>query len=301
MNKKQTFLVSDESENSQGFKVLTGGIDTSQFEKNPIMLYMHERPTIIGVWENLRKEDSKLYADAVFDTESQKGKEVARQVEQGFLRGASIGITYEKGDLKNGVLEKCKLYEISIVDIGSNPNALKLYNDTEFATLYFENISALNLIADALSSEDKSLSGITKQIENLKHNFKTLEAFKEQVNEDREIEAEALINIAIKRNVLTEHLADIQKKAFAENYYKAKKSLIKSIFGSFPMKTFSAVKMIEDARREVANRNGKSKIDWGLEEYRKFAPDELKKDPQLYQRLVDEAYKDKHTPGFNIN
>ncbi|GIM58483.1 HK97 family phage prohead protease [Capnocytophaga canimorsus] len=295
---KQTFLVSDESENSQGFKVLTEGIDTSQFEKNPIMLYMHERPTIIGVWENLRKEDGKLYADAVFDTESQKGKEVARQVEQGFLRGASIGITYEKSDFKNGVLEKCKLYEISIVDIGSNPNALKLYNDTEFATLYFENISALNLIADALSSEDKSLSGITKQIENLKHNFKTLEAFKERVDEDREIEIEALIDIAIKRKVLTEHLADIQKKAFEENYYEAKKNLIKSIFGSYPMKIFSAIKIIEDARREAANKSGKSKIDWGLEEYRKFAPDELKNDPQLYQRLLDEEYKEKHTLRF---
>lgn len=30
---KQTFLVSDEGENSYGFKVLTEGIDTTQFEK----------------------------------------------------------------------------------------------------------------------------------------------------------------------------------------------------------------------------------------------------------------------------
>ena len=117
MSKVHTFLVSDESDNSHGFKVLTEGIDITQFEKNPIMLYMHERPTIIGMWKNLRKEDGKLYADAVFDTESEKGGEVARQVEKGFLRGASIGITYQKEDLKNGVLEKCRLFEISIVDM----------------------------------------------------------------------------------------------------------------------------------------------------------------------------------------
>lgn len=57
---------------------------------------MHERPTIIGRWENLRKEDNKLYADAIFDTESEKGKEVARQVEQGFLRGASLELPTKK-------------------------------------------------------------------------------------------------------------------------------------------------------------------------------------------------------------
>lgn len=298
---KHTFLVSDESENSHGFKVLTEGIDTTQFEKNPIMLYMHERPTIIGAWENLRKEDGKLYADAIFDTESERGKEVARQVEQGFLRGASIGITYQKEDLKNGVLEKCKLYEISIVDLGSNPNALKLYNDTEFASLYFENITAQNFLADTLGADDRTLQGMAEQIGLLRSEFKYLLDFKKEVDEDREIEIEALLDIAVERKVIPEHLKELQKKDFEKDFYQAKKNLITAIFGTYPIKTFSLVKMIENARREVAKRSGKSKIDWGLEEYRKFAPDELKKDPQLYQRLVDEAYKEENTPGFNFN
>ncbi|EKB60953.1 HK97 family phage prohead protease [Bergeyella zoohelcum] len=295
---KQTFLVSDESENSHGFKVLTEGIDTTQFEKNPIMLYMHERPTIIGAWENLKKEDGKLYADAIFDTESEKGKEIARQVEQGFLRGASIGITYQKEDLKNGVLEKCKLFEISIVDIGSNPNALKLYDNTEFASLYFENITAQNLLADALGADDRTLQGMAGQIGLLRAEFKTLLEFKKGVDEDREIEMEALLDIAVSRKVIPENLKELQKMDFERDYFQAKKNLIASIFGTYPMKTFSPIKEIEDKRREVANRSGKSKIDWGLEEYRKFAPDELEKDPALFKRLVDEAYKNQNTPIF---
>jgi len=36
-----------------------------------------------------------------------------------------------------------------------------------------------------------------------------------------------------------------------------------------------------------------------LEEYRKFAPDELEKDPILYKRLVDEAYKNEHKIIYN--
>lgn len=299
---KQTFLVSDESDNSYGFKVLTEGIDTTQFEKNPIMLYMHERPTIIGRWENLRKEDNKLYADAIFDTKSEKGKEVARQVEQGFLRGASIGITYQKEDLKNGVLEKCQLYEISIVDIGSNPNALKLYDTTEIATLYFDQVLAQeNLSEILLLKDDKSFQNIVLNTLSLRNKFISLLDFKKEVDEDREIEIEALLDIAVERKVIPEHLKELQKKDFEKDFYQAKKNLITAIFGTYPIKTFSLVKMIENARREVAKRSGKSKIDWGLEEYRKFAPDELKKDPQLYQRLVDEAYKEENTPGFNFN
>ena len=296
---KHTFLVSDESDNSHGFKVLTEGIDITQFEKNPIMLYMHERPTIIGMWKNLRKEDGKLYADAVFDTESEKGGEVARQVEKGFLRGASIGITYQKEYLKNGVLEKCRLFEISIVDIGSNPNALKLYDDTETVELYFKDIIAQNIIAEKLNLDDRSYTNIIQHVELLREGFIKLLDWQEEVIEDREIETEALIDIAVKRKAIPEHLRDLQKQAFANNYYEAKKNLITAVFGTYPIKTFSPIKEIEDARREAANKSGKSKTDWGLEEYRKFAPDELEKDPQLYQRLVDETYKNQNTPGFN--
>jgi len=299
MSKVHTFLVSDESDNSHGFKVLTEGIDITQFEKNPIMLYMHERPTIIGMWKNLRKEDGKLYADAVFDTESEKGGEVARQVEKGFLRGASIGITYQKEYLKNGVLEKCRLFEISIVDIGSNPNALKLYNDTETVELYFKDIIAQNIIAEKLNLDDRSYTNIIQHVELLSEGFIRLLDWQKEVIEDREIETEALIDIAVKRKAIPEHLRNLQKQAFAENYYEAKKNLITAVFGTYPIKTFSPIKEIEDVRREAANKSGKSKTDWGLEEYRKFAPDELEKDPQLYQRLVDETYKNQNTPGFN--
>ncbi len=33
-----TFVLSDESRNSYGFVVLTDGIDTTAFERNPVML-----------------------------------------------------------------------------------------------------------------------------------------------------------------------------------------------------------------------------------------------------------------------
>ena len=64
-NKPITFVLSDESVNSYGFVVLTEGIDTSAFERNPVMLYMHNRDgNVIGRWENIRKEDKRLLGDA---------------------------------------------------------------------------------------------------------------------------------------------------------------------------------------------------------------------------------------------
>lgn len=91
--KKHTFLVSDESVNSYGFRVQTTGIDTTYFERNPVMFYMHNRNAqVIGCWENLRKEGENLYADAVFDEADPEAQRIAGKVERGFIKAASIGI-----------------------------------------------------------------------------------------------------------------------------------------------------------------------------------------------------------------
>lgn len=127
---KNSFIVSDETKNSFGMVIKTDGIDIEAFIKNPVMLYMHERKSVVGRWENLRKEGTKLIADAVFDDTTELGKSVKAQVEKGFLRSASIGIQIIEEQDINGVrtVTKSILNEISIVDIPSNKNALKLCN-----------------------------------------------------------------------------------------------------------------------------------------------------------------------------
>ena len=131
-----TFILSDESLNSYGFRVLTNGIDIKSFEKNPIMLSMHDRSILpIGKWENLRVEDKKLLGDAVFDDNDELARKIKSKVEQGILNATSIGIDIvelsedrdllEKGQYRPTVT-KSRLFEVSIVDIPSNANALKL-------------------------------------------------------------------------------------------------------------------------------------------------------------------------------
>ena len=117
--------------NADGFVIQTKGIRTERFKKDPVMLYMHAREKgVIGRWDNIRTEGSQLIADAVFDENNPLGKEVKERVDGGFLRSASIGLSvlnYERIDGVDTVTD-CELTEVSIVDIPSNRNAVKLFD-----------------------------------------------------------------------------------------------------------------------------------------------------------------------------
>lgn len=124
-----TFIVSDESVNVYDTIVKTKGIDTQEFLRNPVMYFNHNRDKgVIGRWENLRIDGTTLLADAVFDTKNELGATVARQVEEGFLRSASVGLEAIETEFIDGVqvITRCKLREISVVDIPANTNAVKL-------------------------------------------------------------------------------------------------------------------------------------------------------------------------------
>lgn len=141
-----TFILSDESVNAYGTRILTAGIDVSLFKRNPIMLWGHHRTyrgtkdevLPIGKWENIRKEDNKLLADAVFDTDDPFAQSIKSKVEQGILSMCSIGINIvatsdDKTVIAMGqtrpTVVKSMIFEASICDIGANRNALKMYDE----------------------------------------------------------------------------------------------------------------------------------------------------------------------------
>lgn len=151
----KTFIVSDESVNRYGGRILTSGIDTSEFERNPIGFYNHlrtgegwyERDWGIPFikWENIRKENGQLLMDLVIDDEDPRGKDLKRKVEQGFLNTASIGIEVvarsEDPSLMligqtRATITQCKLQEVSVVDIPGNANAVALYNKGNIIQLH---------------------------------------------------------------------------------------------------------------------------------------------------------------------
>ena len=145
MAKKYKFLLSDESLNCYGSRIITAGINLENFKKNPVMLWNHTRAWSdkddqilpIGYWENLYIEDGKLYGEAIFDQEDDFAQKIESKVEQKVIRccSVSVGITAtsaDKAHLLQGqtrpTIIGCELREVSIVDIPGNANAVKLYD-----------------------------------------------------------------------------------------------------------------------------------------------------------------------------
>ena len=132
---KKRFVLNDETvKNTYGFRVLTAGINLTRFNDNPVCLNNHSNSTkdVLGEWISLETKDGQLTAEPDFDTEDVDGKEVVRKVENGKIKGCSIGIIInpDKMLLVDGelILSECELLEASIVAVPSNSKAIVLYS-----------------------------------------------------------------------------------------------------------------------------------------------------------------------------
>ena len=133
-------ILSDNSLNGYGFRVLTSGGDFSRFLKNPMLLDTHDgwdSRSIMGIWENLRVEGEQLLADPVFDEEDPRAADMKRKYDKGFLRAASIGFrvlatSEDPEDMLPGqtlpTVTKWELMEASLVPVPANANAVRLYD-----------------------------------------------------------------------------------------------------------------------------------------------------------------------------
>ena len=153
------FILSDESINRYGYRVLTDGISLENFTKNPIALWLHQRDSYefgrdrlpIGRWENVRKEKGQLLADLVFDQEDEFALKIQSKVEQKIINAISIGFgsitvsddkKYVIAGQRGPTVVSCELLEASPVDIPANANAIRLIDDTGVHTLSMELVTS---------------------------------------------------------------------------------------------------------------------------------------------------------------
>lgn len=131
------FIISDESVNRYGYRILSRGMSTASFEKNPVVFYNHGTYNLpIGKGKDLRHEpDGSITLDIDFDTEDEQALAVQKKAERGFLNACSVGIdVLETSTDSNVVLSgqtrptvtHCELLELSICGIPGNRNALRL-------------------------------------------------------------------------------------------------------------------------------------------------------------------------------
>lgn len=136
--------LTNDSLNSYGYRVLTAGVDMTLYEKNPVLLYMHERGLVIGTMTDLRNDGNEISGVPEFDCASDLSRQCKKQWEAGSLRMVSIGFDIiETSDAPEHLVAgqtrptvtRSKLYEVSIVDIGANSDAIVLRKDGKLITL----------------------------------------------------------------------------------------------------------------------------------------------------------------------
>lgn len=155
--------------NSYGARVLTDGIDLEQYQKNPVLLYMHRRgrkeDMPIGIMENLRVEGDTLYGTPKFDDDTEDERNINKKWERGTLRMLSAGLdilewSEEPALLVAGqtrpTITKSKLIEVSVVDIGANDDALQvgLYHEGKLLALAAGEENAHLPLLTVLAKED---------------------------------------------------------------------------------------------------------------------------------------------------
>lgn len=143
-------VISTSALNAYGTRILTEGLDIEQYKKNPIVLYMHRRGSRedipIGIMENIRVDGDKIFGTPKIDKDTEEEKVIAAKWERGTLRMLSAGIDIiecsddpqylVQGQTRPTII-RSRLFEVSIVDVGANDDALqvRLYNDGKQLTL----------------------------------------------------------------------------------------------------------------------------------------------------------------------
>ncbi len=125
------------------------------------MLYMHVRGKVIGKWVNIRLEAGKWLAEPDFDMDDPEAAKIAKKVEKGYLKACSVGVNPLVIVEIDGELwaTEWEIIETSIVDAGSNANALALMTPRgEMITSDVQN-HILNL--QAMSEQKKPVTPVT--------------------------------------------------------------------------------------------------------------------------------------------
>lgn len=139
------FVIVSNQVNNYGYRYDTTGMDISQYKKNPILLYMHERGKAIGHMQDVTLESNgDVTGYPFFSDKDDFAMKIYHQVEEGTLNMCSSGVEPKElsddpqyllpGQMLATVI-KSKLKETSIVDIGGDDNALALYHDGKILLL----------------------------------------------------------------------------------------------------------------------------------------------------------------------
>ena len=218
------FVICDNTLNRQLWRLLVEGIDFSGFLKNPVCCHQHNTWSVpIGKWKNLRVENGKLLGTVEFDRNDEDAVKLYWKYADGFMSACSVNIKpLEQSEdasmlvpgQKYATVTKSELWEVSLVTVPGQKNAIKLSNNNE-----------LKFTLDGSEYQLKEIK--------LNQNSKTMEKDeKNQVDEltkqlsiERERNASNLIKLHQKRGVVAAGEVEHLKKFAIADFESVEKML----------------------------------------------------------------------------
>lgn len=159
------FVISSAGAKRDGIALDMRRFKLDNFSRNPVLLWMHGRESRgslpLGRWQNLRRDDSQITGEAVFDQEDAFAVEVERKYRSGFLNAVSVSWIPQR---KGGVWEYDML-EASAVGVPADPDAVVVGRDFPVAIREFEVATALGRAVEAALARGSSASGVGVALE----------------------------------------------------------------------------------------------------------------------------------------
>lgn len=315
-------LLTDEL-NRSGFRILPKGGKLDGYSKNPLLLFMHSRPSRwdrdnlpIGRIENVRIENGKLIGDdPIFDEEDEFALKCKKKFEKGFLNAFSVGIDPEaiseeaeyliQGQTRPTVTS-WELLEISLVDIPNYKNAVRMSkNGTDNLD---EILPKLEPIQNKLEMNQKEIAlslGLSENATEAEIKAK-IEQNKQDAANAKSQAIEALIQMGRGKGLINDG-NEKEWKSMAQTNYDSAKTIIQNHQGATEQKddkpstqkgqeAVTVEKVLQMAGKTSSQKGKDDRSEWTFEDWEKKDSQGLLKmkreEPEKYEELASNYLPD---------
>lgn len=304
------FHICDNSVNRQGWRLMVEGIDLSGFLANPVCIVKHETSSIpVGKWKNVRVEGEKLLGTVEFDKNDEFAVKLYWKYKDGFMNAVSLHVMpIEESDdpklslpgQRYSTVTKSDLWEISLVTVPGNKNAVKL--STAEGGTYKLNVISTNpnqKMAEEKKVETKDgneVETLKLQVERLtKQNAKNLVDLHVNRGVVQKEEIESVTALAEQNYELVEKMLSArtvptaEKKADDDSEKQEEKTTAVQVEGK---KLEEKILSITTGAEGDKTKNENDRSTWGYNDWFKKDPEGLtlmaEKEPEKFKKLESE-------------